>query len=44
MPILVKDEVVGVVDVDCKVEAGFDEEDALFVNSLAEMLAEGCDW
>ncbi len=39
-----ENKVVGVIDVDCAVQNGFDEEDALFVNELAELLAKGCDW
>lgn len=41
---MVDGEVKAVIDVDCAVEAGFDEEDALFVNELAELLGKGCDW
>ena len=44
VPIVVDGEVKAVIDVDCAVEAGFDEEDALFVNELAELLGKGCDW
>ena len=44
VPIVVDGEVKAVIDVDCAVEAGFDEEDALFVNELAESLGKGCDW
>ena len=51
VPILVKGEsgsgeekVVGVLDVDCEVMSGFEEEDALFLNDVAELLAVGCDW
>lgn len=49
VPILVKgkngeEKVVGVLDVDCEVLSGFEEEDALFLNDVAELLAAGCDW
>ena len=44
VPIVVDGEVKAVIDIDCAVEAGFDEEDALFVNELAELLGKGCDW
>lgn len=44
MPLLVDGEVVAVLDVDCAVLSGFDEEDALALYELAELLAKGCDW
>lgn len=44
VPIVVDDEVKAVIDVDCAVLEGFDEEDALALYELAELLAKGCDW
>ncbi|KAL5350284.1 hypothetical protein ACLOAV_005322 [Pseudogymnoascus australis] len=44
VPLLVDGEVVAVLDVDCAVLSGFDEEDALALYELAELLAKGCDW
>jgi L-methionine (R)-S-oxide reductase len=44
VPILVDDEVKGVIDVDCAVLEGFGEEDAIALYELAELLAKGCDW
>ncbi|OBT61795.1 hypothetical protein VE03_08773 [Pseudogymnoascus sp. 23342-1-I1] len=44
VPLLVEGEVVAVLDVDCAVLSGFDEEDALALYELAELLAKGCDW
>ena len=35
---------VGIIDVDCKVEKGFDEVDRLWLEKLAGLLGEGCDW
>ncbi|KFX94238.1 hypothetical protein O988_06411, partial [Pseudogymnoascus sp. VKM F-3808] len=43
VPLLVDGEVVAVLDVDCAVLSGFDEEDALALYELAELLAKGCD-
>ena len=39
-----KRRVIGVVDVDCRVEGGFDKVDVLFLQDLAELLCQGCDW
>lgn len=37
-------EVVGVIDVDCAEVGGFDEVDRLWLERLAELLGESCDW
>lgn len=36
--------VVGVIDVDCKVENGFDQVDVEWLTRLAELIGRGCDW
>jgi L-methionine (R)-S-oxide reductase len=41
---VVNDKVVGVIDVDCTVLEGFDEEDAIGLQGLSDLLAKGCDW
>lgn len=35
---------VAVIDVDCKVENGFDEDDRVWLERLAELLAGACEW
>lgn len=35
---------VGIIDIDCAVEDGFDETDKRYLEKLAAVLAEGCDW
>ena len=44
VPIVVGGRTVGVIDVDCAVMDGFDEVDKQGLESLAHLLAEGCDW
>jgi L-methionine (R)-S-oxide reductase len=44
VPIVVKGKVVAIIDVDCKVENGFDEVDRGYLEKLAKMIGEGCDW
>lgn len=44
VPVLVRGETVGLIDVDCTSTGGFDEVDKRFLESLAGVLAEGCDW
>lgn len=36
--------VVAIIDIDCAVESGFDEEDQKHLEDLARSLAEECDW
>lgn len=38
------DQVVAIIDIDCAVESGFDEEDSKGLEALAAALAQGCDW
>ncbi|KAK9601972.1 hypothetical protein V6Z90_000130 [Aspergillus fumigatus] len=44
VPILVGGETVAIIDVDCTEPAGFDEEDKKWLEELASLLAECCDW
>jgi L-methionine (R)-S-oxide reductase len=44
VPIVVDGKVVGVIDIDCAEEGGFDEVDQRNLEALAEMLGEACDW
>ncbi|KXT18905.1 hypothetical protein AC579_3549 [Pseudocercospora musae] len=44
VPILKDGKVVAIIDIDCAVESGFDEEDQRKLEELAEILSEGCDW
>ncbi|EME87372.1 uncharacterized protein MYCFIDRAFT_184435 [Pseudocercospora fijiensis CIRAD86] len=44
VPVLKGGEVVAIIDIDCAVENGFDEEDQRKLEELAEILAEACDW
>ena len=37
-------EVVAIIDIDCALENGFDEDDQLHLENLAVLLAESCDW
>lgn len=37
-------QVLAIIDIDCAVENGFDEEDRLKLEELASVLAETCDW
>lgn len=44
MPIVVGRTVKAIIDVDCGVKDGFDEVDRRWLEELAGVLAEGCDW
>lgn len=35
---------VGVIDVDCKVENGFDQVDLEWLTKLAGLIGRSCDW
>lgn len=35
---------IGVIDVDCAEVDGFDEEDKLGLEAVAQLLADACDW
>ena len=35
---------VAIIDIDCKALAGFDEVDEKALESLANLLADSCDW
>ncbi|KAK4635650.1 Free methionine-R-sulfoxide reductase [Fulvia fulva] len=43
VPIVVKDK-VAIIDIDCAIESGFDEEDRAKLEKLAAVLADACDW
>ncbi|KAJ5155362.1 hypothetical protein N7492_008165 [Penicillium capsulatum] len=44
VPILVRGETVAIIDIDCAEPAGFDDEDKKYLEQLARILAESCDW
>jgi len=44
VPILKDGEVVAIIDVDCAVVDGFDTEDEYWLEQLANLLSESCDW
>ncbi|PYH41638.1 GAF domain-containing protein [Aspergillus saccharolyticus JOP 1030-1] len=44
VPILVGGETVAIIDIDCAEPAGFDETDKKYLEELAGLLAEFCDW
>ncbi|GIC84428.1 GAF domain-containing protein [Aspergillus udagawae] len=44
VPILAGGETVAIIDVDCTEPAGFDEEDKKWLEELASLLSECCDW
>ncbi|KAL3476877.1 GAF domain nucleotide-binding protein [Aspergillus californicus] len=44
VPILAGGETVAIIDVDCAEPAGFDEEDKKYLEQLATLLSESCDW
>ncbi|EYE91283.1 GAF domain-containing protein [Aspergillus ruber CBS 135680] len=44
VPVLVGGETVAIIDIDCTEEKGFDEVDRKYLEELAGVLAEGCDW
>lgn len=43
-PTQVDKKVVAIIDIDCAVEAGFDETDRRYLEELASLLARACDW
>ncbi|KAF7187432.1 Free methionine-R-sulfoxide reductase [Pseudocercospora fuligena] len=44
VPVLKGVKVVAIIDIDCAVENGFDQEDKRKLEELADILAEGCEW
>lgn len=48
VPIVVKNgaesKLVAIIDIDCAVEDGFDQVDQQYLERLAAILAEACDW
>jgi len=36
--------VVGIIDIDCRVDSGFDEVDRVWLERLAVLIGRGCDW
>ncbi|PGH04807.1 L-methionine (R)-S-oxide reductase [Blastomyces parvus] len=44
VPILVNGETVAIIDIDCTQPSGFDDVDRKWLEALAEILAESCDW
>ncbi|KAL4884222.1 GAF domain nucleotide-binding protein [Aspergillus karnatakaensis] len=44
VPILAEGETVAIIDIDCAVPDGFDEVDRKYLEQLAGLLAESCDW
>lgn len=44
IPIVVNDKTVGVLDIDCLILEGFDEEDVNLLRKLVELIASSCDW
>ncbi|CAL3968526.1 unnamed protein product [Diplocarpon coronariae] len=44
VPIVSSGKLVAIIDIDCAVESGFDEVDKLWLEKLAKLLAEACDW
>ncbi|KAJ5212097.1 uncharacterized protein N7498_003743 [Penicillium cinerascens] len=44
VPIIVNGQTVAIIDIDCTEPSGFDDEDKKYLEELAEMLAESCDW
>ncbi|CAD0088570.1 unnamed protein product, partial [Aureobasidium vineae] len=44
VPILQGRKVVAIIDVDCAVKNGFDDEDKKYLEELAELIAESCDF
>jgi putative methionine-R-sulfoxide reductase with GAF domain len=39
-----KGRVVAIIDIDCRVESGFDEVDREWLEKLAKSIGEACDW
>lgn len=44
MRLLIASQVVAIIDIDCAVEEGFDEEDQRKLEELADVLRDSCDW
>jgi len=44
VPIVWSGKLVAIIDVDCAVKAGFDEMDRTYLEKLAAVLAEACNW
>ncbi|KAJ5167798.1 Free methionine-R-sulfoxide reductase [Penicillium canariense] len=44
VPIVIRGETVAIIDIDCTLPSGFDDEDQKYLEKLAELLAESCDW
>ncbi|TKA35585.1 hypothetical protein B0A54_13172 [Friedmanniomyces endolithicus] len=44
VPVIQDGKVVAIIDIDCAVVNGFDEEDRQYLQQLAELLAKSCDW
>ena len=44
VPIVKAGKVVAIIDIDCAVENGFDQDDQGYLERLAQLLAEACDW
>ncbi|KAL4870286.1 hypothetical protein BDV12DRAFT_166078 [Aspergillus spectabilis] len=44
VPILAGGETVAIIDIDCAEPEGFDEEDRKYLEELAGLLSESCDW
>ncbi|KAL4894406.1 GAF domain-like protein [Aspergillus ambiguus] len=44
VPILVGGETVAIIDIDCTETDGFNKEDEKYLEELAALLAESCDW
>nr|AHI85728.1 free methionine-(R)-sulfoxide reductase [Aspergillus nidulans] len=44
VPILAGGETVAIIDIDCAEPSGFDDEDKEYLEELAALLSESCDW
>ncbi|KAL6230287.1 hypothetical protein BDW75DRAFT_74923 [Aspergillus navahoensis] len=44
VPILAGGETVAIIDIDCAEPSGFDDEDKKYLEELATLLSESCDW
>ncbi|KAL2793878.1 GAF domain-like protein [Aspergillus keveii] len=44
VPILYNGETVAIIDIDCAVPDGFDDEDKKYLEELSALLSESCDW
>ncbi|KAF2171984.1 hypothetical protein M409DRAFT_50588 [Zasmidium cellare ATCC 36951] len=44
VPVVKGGKTVAIIDIDCAVENGFEEEDQRKLEELAEILSEACDW